>query len=120
MQVRMHMQVLAPSVKHSEKADGGSEQPRGGCGFQQRGSGGAEQNGVDLFRVLKRQPANLCGQGKDHVEIGNRQQLGFALLEPASARHGLALGAMPVATRNGELTITPLRVLWGVFSNGEY
>ena len=91
------MQVLTPGVKHGEEADGSTEQPRVGSGFQQRGGGSAEQDGVDLSCVLKRQATDLLRQGEDHMEIGNRQKLGFALRQPASTGLGLALGAMPVA-----------------------
>ena len=61
MQMRMKMQVLAPGVEHREEADGGAEQPRIGRGFEQRGRGRAEQDGVNLSRVLQRQPADLRG-----------------------------------------------------------
>src|SRR5471032_2392369 len=38
-------------------------------------------------------------QRKDDVKIGNRQQFALTLLQPGSAGHRLALGAMPVAAR---------------------
>jgi hypothetical protein len=35
------------------------------------------------------------------VEIGNRQQVGFAFLQPFSSRGGLTLRAVPIAAGNG-------------------
>ena len=72
MQVWMQMQVLSPGVEHGEEADMGAEESGIGGGFEQSGCGGAKQDRVDLFRVLKRQPADLSGQGKHDVEVGNR------------------------------------------------
>ena len=62
-------------------------------------SRGAEQDVVNLARVLKRQPADLRGQREHDMEIGDGQKLGFTLREPARASLGLALGAVPVPAR---------------------
>src|SRR5580698_3357365 len=99
VQVRMQMQILTPGVEHGEEADGGAEQPRFGGGFEQALSGRAKQDLVNLLRVLERQPSDLRGQSEHDVEIGNGQKLRFALREPARASLGLALRAVPVATR---------------------
>jgi hypothetical protein len=53
------------------------------------------------------------------MDIARRQQLPFTLLEPADAGVALTSWAVPVATRNGELSITCLMVsnsLWRVGS----
>jgi hypothetical protein len=71
MQVRMRMQVLSPGVQHGEEADGGAEESVIGGGFEQSGCGGAEQDVIDLFRVLKGQPADLGRQREHDVEIGD-------------------------------------------------
>ena len=68
-------------------------------GFKQSGCGSAEQDAVDLLRVLERQPADLSRQREHDVEIGDGQKLGFTLREPSGASRGLALGAMPIPTR---------------------
>jgi hypothetical protein len=86
-------------VEHGQEADGGTEQSGIGGGFKQRGCGSAEQDRVDLFRVLKRQPADLSRQREHDVEIGNREKLGLTLSDPLGASRGLALGAMPIPTR---------------------
>ena len=79
----MQMEVLSPGVKHGKEADVGAEQSRVGGGFEQSGSGSTEQDLVNLFRVLKRQPADLSGQRENDVEIRDSQKLGFALRQPA-------------------------------------
>ena len=99
VQVGMQVQILTPGVKHGEEADGGAEQPGIGGGFEQRLGGGAKQDGVNLSWVLKRQSADLRRQREDDVEIGDGQKLRLALCQPAGASLGLALGAVPVATR---------------------
>ncbi len=93
------MQVLAPGVEHGEETDVGTQESGIGGGFEQSAGGGAEQDGINLFRVLKRQPADLSGQCEHDVEIGDGQKLGFTLSEPTGASRGLALGAMPIPTR---------------------
>jgi hypothetical protein len=50
------------------------------------------------------------------VEVWDRQQFGLTRSEPFPRSGSLAFVAMPVATGNGELTIT---CLMGKFRNGE-
>jgi hypothetical protein len=99
MQVRVQMQILTPGVQHRKEADGCAEQSRVGRSFEQGLGSGSEQDVVNLFRVLKRQTADLLRHGKHHVEIGNGQKLCLLLLEPTSAGSGLALGTVPVSAR---------------------
>ena len=67
--------------------------------FEQSFGSGAEQDVVNLSRVLKRQAADLLRQREHHVEIGDGQKLRLPLGEPPGASRGLALGAMPIAAR---------------------
>jgi len=55
------MEVLSPGVEHGEEADGGAEQSRIGSGFKQGLSSRAEQDVIDLPRVLKGQASDLRG-----------------------------------------------------------
>ena len=93
------MQILSPGMQHGEEADGCAQKPRISGGFKHGGRRGAEQEGLNLFRVLHRQSADLSGQREYDVEVRNRKKLGFALREPSGAGRGLALGAMPIAAR---------------------
>ena len=66
---------------------------------KQRFRRGAEQDVVDLARILKCQPADLLRQRKHDVEIWNRQQFSPSCRQPFCARRGLTLWTMPVAAR---------------------
>jgi hypothetical protein len=50
------------------------------------------------------------------VKVGHLQQLGLAILHPGKCLTALTLGAVTVATTNGELTIS---CLMGKLGNGE-
>ena len=86
MQVRVVLQVLAPGVEHGDEADLGAEMLGSAAMVLQRLGGGPEQDVVDHRLVLESDVGDRCGQGEDDVEIGHRQQLGLARLEPIGAR----------------------------------
>ena len=69
------------------------------CGVEERFGSAVEQDVVNLSWVLKRQAADLGGQREHDMEIGDREEFGFALREPAGASLCLALGAVPVPAR---------------------
>jgi hypothetical protein len=48
------------------------------------------------------------GQSEDHVDIAGGQKVPAARCQPAVARVGLALWAVPVSAGNGEIPITCL------------
>src|SRR6266511_775862 len=50
----------------------------------------------------------MVRQGKDHMEILDRQQFISARLHPLGSRCGLAFRAMAITTSNGDLSITCL------------
>jgi hypothetical protein len=52
---------------------------------EQRFRGGAEENVVNGFVVVKGDRGNLFRQGEDDVEILDWQELGLASLEPSGA-----------------------------------
>jgi hypothetical protein len=57
-----------------------------------------EQDVVDDRLVLPCHRPQKGRQGKDQMEVGYRQEVGFALLDPLSAGQRLAPVAVPVAT----------------------
>ena len=93
----MMIEVLAPGVQHGGDADVGAEVLGIGRDGGQRLGRGREQQAVDLGLVLVGDGADRGRQREHHVEVGNRQQLGLARLEPRLSRRPLALGAVPVA-----------------------
>ena len=79
-----------------------------GCDLQKCGSSDLEQEIIEDLRVVLAKRNQLVRQGENHVEITYAEQFLFAGGEPALARLRLALWAMPISARNGELTITCL------------
>jgi hypothetical protein len=83
-------------VQHGDEADLGTQVPGiGGDGLERRG-GGPEQDVVDHALVLQGDGGDRFGDGEDDVEIGHRQQVGLARLEPFGPRQGLALRTVPI------------------------
>ena len=91
--------MLSPGMQKGEEADGCAQKPRISGGFKHGGRRGAEQDGINLFRVLHRQSADLSGQREYDVEVRNRKKLGFALREPSSACGGLTLRTVSIPAR---------------------
>jgi len=82
--------------------DGGDTNARtemtGIRGDGEHGLGGhAEQQVVNFRLVVKSDVGDLGRHREDHVEIANRQQIGFACREPLACRCSLALRTVPIA-----------------------
>ncbi len=95
----MVLQALVPGMKHAEEADLRAQVSRVACDLQQRGGAGPEQQAVDHLLVLQGKRSEFTRHREDRMDVAGRQQLAFALLEPADARVALALRAVPVAAR---------------------
>ena len=93
----MVVERLAPAVQHRDDADPGPEVLRIGGDRGQRLGRGLEQQAVDPGLVLVGDRAERGRQGEHDMEVGDRQQLGLARLQPGLGRPPLALGAVPVA-----------------------
>ncbi len=94
-------------MEHAEEADFCAEVPWITSDLKQRGPTGAEQQAVDQSLVLQSQWRQFARQREHGVDIAGRQQLPFALLEPADTGVTLASRAVPVATRvvgDGEMS----------------
>ena len=98
MQVGVQMQVPTPGVQHSEETDLRAQVP-GVAGDGEQGLDGAEQDPIDGLFVVEGDLGNLLRHGKDHVEVGHRQQFGSALLEPVFAGQPLTSGTMAIPAR---------------------
>ena len=105
-----------PGVQDREDTDAGAEV----FGIGRDGEHGLgrslEQDAVDCGLVLVGYIGDLSRQREHDVEVRHRQQLFLALGQPLARRRSLALRTVPIATGNGELTIT---CLMGKFCNGE-
>jgi hypothetical protein len=108
MHMRVVQQVLTPGVKHGKKADACPQMSPIGSDRQQGLGNGAKQESIEQALILQAQRSKGLGNGEDHVSIRYRQQFLGLLVEPAITSRRLALGAVPIAACNGELSITCL------------
>ena len=84
-------------MQHSDGADLGAEMAAVGGDVALGLRRDAEQDTVDLRLVVEREIGHRRRHGEDNGEVGHRQQLGLARLEPFGARQTLAFRAMPIA-----------------------
>ena len=89
---------FAPGVEHGDQANVCTEMLGIGRHGAQGISGGAHEEVVHHRLVLECDLSQQGGQREDDVEIGHRQQLGLAGLQPFGTRQVLALRTVPVAT----------------------
>jgi hypothetical protein len=85
-------------MKHGEETDLGSEMLGVEGNFQKSFGARPEQQVVEELLVLQQQGRELVGQGKDDVEVADREQLFLASGEPTVTSCDLTLWAMPIAT----------------------
>ena len=101
--MRVQREVLAPGVQ-----DGGDAERPAGVGREvpgiageggERVGGGAEEEIVDDPGSVKRQGADLVGQGEDDVEGVDGEKVSAPRLEPVGLSQRLTLRAVTVAAR---------------------
>jgi len=95
--VGMMLQVLSPSMEHTEEADVGSQVLRIASHFEHRRCAGAKEQIVQQPLVLQCKGGKFVRQSKDDVEVRNGQHFSRARGQPPGARVPLALGTVPVA-----------------------
>ena len=97
----MHMRVMGhgrpPTVQDGDYAELGAEALGIGRNGEGRLGRGLEQDIVDDRLVVIGEAGDGSRHSIDEMEIGYRQQLGFALRQPFPRCRPLALGAMAVA-----------------------
>ncbi len=99
MQVRVVEQVLPPGMEHGEEPDLGAQVLGIGGDGAKSLSRRTKEKIVNLAFVLESDGRDGLGQGKDHVEILDRQEFGAPIFEPLCPSQGLALRAMPIPAR---------------------
>ena len=73
--MRVQLEILPPCVQHAEKTDLGSEMFGIGGNLKQRRRTAMKQEIVDNLLVVEGQPAQLMGNGEDHMDIFDWQKL---------------------------------------------
>jgi len=99
MDMRMMLQLLAPSVEDTEEADLGAQVPVMASDFEQRLGAGPEQEIVDDLLVLQGQRGEPPRKGEDDMDVGGRQKFAAARPKPLIASGGLTLGTVPISAR---------------------
>jgi hypothetical protein len=93
-------------MEHAEEADFGAQMAGIASDFEQGLGAGPEQEIVDDFLVLQGQRGEPSRKSEDDMNIEGGQEFAAARLQPPIASWGLTLGTVPIAARNGELSIT--------------
>ena len=106
--VRVVRQRRAPGVQHQRRADAGAQLLGVHRDGLQNLCGHVEQQPVDGGLVGVGDVGDGRWQGEDDVEVLHRQQVGLPGVEPALRGRALALRAVPVAARSGEIPRTCL------------
>src|SRR6516162_1256642 len=99
MQVGMSEKSLAPSVENCHKADVGAQVFGISRDLEEGLGGSAKQQAVHQNLILHGQGSQKVGQSKDDMKVGNGQEFGGALFQPALTSCCLAFWAMPIQAR---------------------
>jgi hypothetical protein len=91
--------VLSPGMKNGKEADAGAQMFGVAGNGEKRFGGGVEQDVVCRLLVLEGDLGDLLGDGKNHVEVFDRQQFGLSAFQPLGALRALTFRAMAVAAR---------------------
>ena len=97
--MRVQLEILTPCVQHAKKADLGSKMFIIGGNLKQGRRTAMKQEIVDNLLVVEGQPAQLMGDGEDHMDIFDWQKFCPASIKPSFASVYLAFRAMPRTAR---------------------
>ena len=86
-------------MEHAQKADRGAEMRRVRGDLEQRGCARAEEQIVDDFFILQREPREFVRQREHDMVVADGQQFLLPSREPLIAGVRQALRAVPIATR---------------------
>src|SRR4029077_15173601 len=109
----MIQQVLTPGMQDGEEADLGSQMPRIASNAEQGLGSGGEQNVVEYRLVIESDAGDFLRDGENDMEVGRRQQLRLAALQPLGTLAILALRAVAVAA--GVISNADMRALAALF-----
>ena len=96
MDMGMVQQILSPGVEYAEKADLRAQVLGIARDGEEGFGGGMKENAVDDFPIVKGDAGDRVGEGKDDVEIFDRQQFFLPAVKPLGPLRVQALGAVAV------------------------
>src|SRR5438046_10517940 len=97
MNVRVNIELLAPSVQDTEETDLRTEVFRVTSDFEKGFCTGTEQKIVDNLFVLQHQWGEVAGQSEDHVQVARGEQFSLTRRAPAFPCGSLTLRAVPIS-----------------------
>jgi hypothetical protein len=109
MQVGMSEKSLAPSVENCHKTDVGAQVFGISRDLEEGLGGSAKQQAVNQSLILQGQRSEKVGQSEDDMKVGDGQQFGGTVFQPALTSCCLAFWAMPIQARvigDGSLSAT--------------
>ena len=90
-------EILSPGMQNDNAPDFGAEMLSVMGEFHKRCGGRAKEQIVHDLLIHGYQVIQFCGEGKNHMEIGNREKIRIVGLDPFFLGQCLAFGTMPVS-----------------------
>src|SRR6266576_2622250 len=97
MNVRVKVELLAPSVQDTEETDLRTEVFRVTSDLEKGFCTGTEQKIVDNLFVLQHQWCQPTWQCEDHMQVARGEQFSLTRRDPAFPSRGLTLRAVPIS-----------------------
>ena len=97
MNVRVKIELLAPSVQDTEETDLRTEVFRVTSDLEKGFCTGTEQKIVDNLFVLQHQWCQPTWQCEDHMQVARGEQFSLTRRDPAFPSRGLTLRAVPIS-----------------------
>jgi len=96
MNVRVKIELLAPTVQYAEKTNLRTE-VLVARDFEKGFRAGAKQEVVEDLFILQHERSQATGQGEDHMEIARGEQFSLTRRDPPFACGRLTLWAVPIS-----------------------
>jgi hypothetical protein len=97
MNVRVKIELLAPTMQYTEKTDLRTEMFWVASDFEKGFRAGAKQEVVEDLFILQHQRSQATGQGEDYMEIARREKVSLTRSDPTVPSGSLTLRAVSVS-----------------------
>ena len=107
MEMGVMVELLAPRVQHGKAPNLRTEMLGVARDVLERLSDRAQEQAIEVARVLERQGREVMREGKDDMHVGGLEHLAFPGGEPRGLRGAMAFGAAAVPARVVRLDLVP-------------
>ena len=97
MNVRVKIELLAPTMQDTEKTDLGTEVFWVASDFEKGFRAGTKQQIVEDLFILQHHRSQATGQSEDHVQVAGGEQFSLTRSDPAVPSGSLTLRAVPIS-----------------------